>query len=520
MTGGDENAEVAKVLKFRDEVVASLTETYGHLKSGDTDELAKLTPEARAEAHRFRRWALDMRVRTTAEQRGSNPMERLIAGKLYGLPRELIPDSEFDTKVLGVMTDKPDFARRASRGLDGPISSSNSSGSSSSSDSSSDEEESEDEKDNAIEDEEAVLVKQTAGLPSAAQLGPPPNLPAKPMSKLNLTTAEIRQKLLQLKKKQQQQKDSAIATDSSSTNGKRTRDYESENDDDYQPELKKEFSGQPVVKETEEDNEDDYVPSLCSNNDAVTKEPKTDIDLKNKSDKRESSDSSSSGTGSDSNSSDDSDNGNDSSRCSSDSSDSESSGKDSDSDNDGSSSSSSSSSGEESDYEPTITHLTNRAPPLKQEPSSLPDLNQQQQQQQQQQQIQVQYQQQHHQYQHQQYQPIPFNPQQQSQQYTPYYNPAQLPPAPVPVPTGYAPFQTSQGAGLVPPQPGFYAQQQQSLLPSSQFYQTQMHHPTTHPKSKPFKKQNRYNNRYNKRPPNPNLGPGPSFGDDGLSGLY
>lgn len=516
MTGDDESAEVAKVLQFRDKIVASLTQSYGHLSA---DAMAKLAPAARAEAHRFRRWMLDSRIKALAEERGCNPMERLVAGKLHGLPRELIADPAFDTKVLSVMTAKPEFTRRADRDPDDMDASSSSSSDSSSNDGTSssdsdgsDDSDGEENKENTPgstkNDDETMVVGQTGALPSAAQLGPPPNLPAKPMSKLDLETSKIRQKLLLLKQKQQQNPATpAVAAEGSvATGSKRTRDYESDNDDDYQPELKKDSSAQPVEAQEEED--DDYVPSLGLGSESVVKKLNNGIDIEKKG-ANEKDDSSSSSSSSDSESSSSSDSDTDSSSGSSDSDGSDSGNDDYDSDG---SSSSSSSSGEESDYEPTITSITTRGLPLKQEPSSQPDYPQQQQ-------LPMQYQQpQQH------YQQAPFNPQQQQQQrqYAPYYNPAQPPSAPAAMAVGYPPYQAPPAPGYVAPaQPPFYAQQP-SLPPVPQPYQAPVHPAPvpTHPRAtKQSKKQMRYN-RYNKRQPNSNPGPGPSFGDGGLSGLY
>ena len=188
-------------------------------------------------------------------------MEQLVAGKLPRLPRELIADPAFDTKVLSVMTARPEFTRRADRDPDDMDASSSSrsdgrssdaTGSSNSdgSDDSDDKENKENTPGSTKNDDETMVVGQTGALPSAAQLGPPPNLPAKPMSKLDLETSKIRRRLLLLKQKQQQNPATpAVAAEGSvATGSKRTRDYESDNDDDNQPELKKDSSAQPLSK--------------------------------------------------------------------------------------------------------------------------------------------------------------------------------------------------------------------------------------------------------------------------------
>lgn len=104
----DDDTALAKVIAFRDQVVAECEKEFGPLinELGDLEAQTKfdsLTPEKAKAAHLYKRWKIEQRIDKLTEWRGENPLEFMHSGRLDLVSPDLVNSREFDCKVLEAM---------------------------------------------------------------------------------------------------------------------------------------------------------------------------------------------------------------------------------------------------------------------------------------------------------------------------------------------------------------------------------------------------------------------------------
>lgn len=108
------DSNIQKIIELRDLIVKQNTDEYEPLIS-NPEKIEQLPEEKREQAHLYKRWKIERKIRDNGSLGGEIIYDNLLKGKLQNVPKEMLNNEEFDKKVLEVMQNsKKDTGKKRS----------------------------------------------------------------------------------------------------------------------------------------------------------------------------------------------------------------------------------------------------------------------------------------------------------------------------------------------------------------------------------------------------------------------